>query len=114
MKTASKVFFGLGVVATIGAATLIYVMRKERAKSAEGLLDEGKDLLRDTKDAIEDGFESTMHNETNEEKTKRHIVKNIQRTAKDVGDTVKKGIDEMTDDIQSVATKITKKIKNDA
>lgn len=114
MKKASKIFFGLGVVTTLGVATVAYVAGKERAKTPKNLLDDGEDLVRDTKDAIEDEMELTMHNETTEEKNARHIVKSIQRATKDIGQNVKNGIDEVTEDIHSVADKITKKIKNDA
>lgn len=114
MKKASKIFFGLGVATTLGVATVAYVAGKERAKTPENLMDDTKDLVMDTKDAIEDNFEAAMHNETTEEKNARHLVRSIQRATKDVGHNVKKGIDDVTDDIAVVANKITKKIKNDA
>ena len=113
MKKASKIFFGLGVATTLGVATVAYVIGKERAKTPEDLLESGKELVRDTKDAIEDEVEMSLNNETNEEKNARHLVKSLQRATKDVGHNVKKGIDEVTDEIHAVTDKIIKKNKNE-
>lgn len=113
MKKASKIFFGLGVATTLGVATVAYIAGKERAKTPEDLLESGKELVRDTKDAIEDEVEMSLNNETNEEKNARHLVKSLQRATKDVGHNVKKGIDEVTDEIHAVTDKIIKKNKNE-
>ena len=113
MKKASKLFFGLGVATTLGVATVAYVAGKDQSKTSKNLLDEGKDLARDTKDAIEDEMEFTLHNETEEEKNARHVLKSIQRATKDVGQNVKNGIDEVTEDIHTAADKIAQKIKKE-
>lgn len=114
MKKASKLFFGLGVATTLGVATVAYVAGKEKSKTSKNLMDEGKDLVRDTKDTIEDEMELTMHNETEEEKNARHVLKSIQRATKDVGQNFKNGIDEVTEDIHAAADKIAKKIKKES
>ena len=114
MKKASKVFFGLGVAATLGAATIAYVAGKEHKDTPEDLMGDGKELLRDTKDAIEDEVEATINKETKDEKNARHLVKNIQRKTKDAGEVMKKGIDEVTKEVHTTTEKIAKKIKKDA
>jgi len=114
MKRSSKLFFGLGVATTLGVATVVYVAGKENSKKPKDLMDDGKDLVRETKDAIEDEMEFTLHNETTEEKNARHVLKSIQRATKDVGQNLKNGIDEVTEDIHGAADKIAKKIKKES
>lgn len=46
MKTSSKIYFVSGVLATIGAMSLVYVVLKDTDKSPKQLLNDGKRFIK--------------------------------------------------------------------
>ena len=78
MKTSSKIYFVSGVLATIGALSLVYVAFKDTDKSPKQLLNDGKRFI---KRSIRNGdrlLDKTLENLDDEAKA---IIKDAKELA---------------------------------
>jgi uncharacterized membrane protein len=59
MRTSHKVLVSLGVLSTIGAVAAVVMLRQNKPKSAQALMDQGQDLVNDTLTAVEASLKTT-------------------------------------------------------
>lgn len=65
MKTSSKIYFTLGVLATIGVIATAYYIKKNVKKSPSELLEDGEKFIKDISETIQEEVESAIDEKLN-------------------------------------------------
>ena len=103
MRTSTKVFLGVStMIATVGAATYLYMNRKGSTKKPEELIEDAKAFVDEMKEHAEERIDA-MRSPEQEEKV-MHVIRDVKKN-------VKKTLEDVEHELQTATDEVAEKLK---